>query len=329
MALSGKQKAAMLLMSLDASTAAELLKGVDPATVEELAVEVAYLDASGMNNPLQNMDVARQFYLSLETSRKFDIQGFLGMMLKNAIGHEKAERIQKQIQELLVKRDPFIAIRSADSRILAGILSQEHPQAVAVVLSELPPKKSSEVLGLLEQQIRLKAVTRMTSAESLSPDAKQRIAQMVCSRLASRDAGPAADKQDQSSRKVAVMLRNLSKEIRDGLLAGIIQKDPDAGSAISDLMLIWEDIPEIADRSLQEALREIEPQKMALAMMNADEAIVKKIKANISERAAAMIEEETSLMSSPKKADIEQARNDIITVLRERNQKGELNFTEE
>jgi flagellar motor switch protein FliG len=47
MGLTGKQKAAMLLMTLDAATAAELLKGIDPQVVQELAVELAYLDTTG------------------------------------------------------------------------------------------------------------------------------------------------------------------------------------------------------------------------------------------------------------------------------------------
>jgi flagellar motor switch protein FliG len=327
-ALTGKQKAAMLLISLDATTAAELLKGVDPEMVQDLAVEVAYLDVSGFGNTVQSTEVARQFYLSLENSQRFDLQGFLSTMLKSTVGQEKAERIQTQIQDLLQKRDPFISIRLANSQTLAAILAKEHPKATAVVLSELPPKKSSEILGFLDEQVRLKVVTGMTAAEPITAEAKIRIAQMVCSHLESTTASTAG-RQDQASRKVAVMLRNLSKEIRDGLLGSITQKDAEAGKMIADLMLIWDDIPEVADRSLQQALREVDSQKLALAMINADETITKKIKANISERAAATIEEETSLISSPKKADIQQAREEVVNVLREINKKGELNFIEE
>ena len=329
MVLSGKQKAAMLLMSLDAATAAELLKGEDPETVQELAVEVAYLDVSGFNNTVQSDEVIRQFYLSLEPSRGFDLQGFLSTMLKSTVGQEKAEHIQTQIQELLQERDPFISIRLADSQALSTVLAQEHPQATAVVLSELPPKKSSEILGFLDEQVRLKVVTRMTASESLTPEAKMRIAQIVCGRLESASVSTSGEGKDQASRRVAVMIRNLSQEIRDGLLSSIAQKDPDAGEKIADLMLIWDDIPDIAERSLQEALREIDSQKLALALINADETVSQKIKNNISERAAASIEEETSLMSSPRKADIQQAREEVISVLREMNQKGELNFIEE
>lgn len=329
MVLSGKQKAAMLLMSLDATTAAELLKGVDPETVQELAVEVAYLDVSGFSNTFQNTEVARQFYLSLENSEGFQLKDFLGTMLKSTVGQEKAEHIQGQIQDLLQKRDPFISIRLAESKTLSSILGTEHPRAIAVVLSELPPKKSSEVLGLLAEDVRLDVVTKMAAGESINPEAKMRIAQMVCSQLETPEEGASDTGQEQTMRKVAVMLRNLSKEIRDGLLGSVTQKDEQAGKMITELMVIWDDIPEVTDRSLQQGLREVDSQKLALALIDADEVIVAKIKSNISERAAATIEEETSLMSSPRKAEIEEAREDVVKALREMNEQGELNFTEE
>jgi flagellar motor switch protein FliG len=130
-------------------------------------------------------------------------------------------------------------------------------------------------------------------------------------------------------RKVAVILRNLGKELRDGLLAALQEKDSEAGKKVTGLMVLWEDIPQVADRSLQEALRGIDSAKLALALVKADEAITEKIKSNISERAAATIDEETSLMSAPKKDDIKQAREELVEVLREMNEKGELSFIEE
>jgi flagellar motor switch protein FliG len=67
---------------------------------------------------------------------------------------------------------------------------------------------------------------------------------------------------------------------------------------------------------------------MAFALIKADEKIVAKIRSNISEKGAAMIDEETSLMSSPKKEDTEQAREQIVAAMREMNSKGELLFAE-
>jgi len=331
--LNGKQKAAMLLMSLDAVTATELLKGVDPEVVQELAVELAYLDAAGLCNSRQSAEIANQFCNLLQPNEGFHLRSFLDTMLKSTVGNEKAEQIQTQIQKLLQKRDPFISIRSTDSQTLASILENEHPQAIAVILSELPPKKSSEVLGLLNEGVRLGAISRMTCSDAVAAEAKMRIAEMACKRLevltAAREDGSVQARGDQPLRKVAVILRNLNKELRDGLLGAIQEKDSEAGKKVANLMILWEDIPQITDRSLQEALRGIDSQKLALALIKADEAITGKIKSNISERAAAAIDEETSLMSAPKKTDTEQAREEIVKTLREMNEKGELNFIEE
>lgn len=334
MPLTGKQRAALLLTSLDAATAAELLKGIDAATVQELAVELTYLDVAGQRSDRQTVDVARQFCKSIQNELGFGFRRFLREMLRNAVGEEQAQRIQQEIQSLLEKRDPFMSIRSADLQSLTAVLQTEHPQAIAVILSELPPKRGSDVIGVLGEDVRVNVVSRMTSVSSVAPEAKMRIAQMVRTRLEEVKASQGNEmvtqvNPEQSLRKVAVIVRNLAKEVRDGVLEAIRQKDQEAGDKIASLMIVWEDVALVGDRSLQQALRGIDERQLALALHEAPDGIIGKIKSNISERAASMVAEETSLMSSPKKEDVVQAREKIVNALRELNSKGELTFEEE
>lgn len=332
MALTGKQKAAMLLLSMDASTASELLKGVGADVVQEVAFELAYLDRSGYRNSKASVELAKNFCDSLRAGQTFHFESFLDQMLRSTVGNERASRIRGEIKDMLEKRDPFLPIRSVDAARLASVLESEHPQAVGVVLSQLEPKKSSEVLGLLGEGVRLSAINRMAGRETIGPEAKARIAQMVSKRLkaaAEAHEAAAAAKPEQSLRKVAVILRNLGQELRDGLLSAIKKKDGEAGEKVAELMVVWEDIVAVSDRSLQQALRGLDAGKLALALFKADAELKEKIKSNISERAAAMMEEEASLMSSPKKEDVASAREEIVNTLREMNQKGELTFVEE
>jgi len=333
MALTGKQKAAMLLMSLDITTVTEMLKGLDQKVVQELAVELSYLDAAGLGSNRQSTEIAKQFCNCLRNSKKFHLKSFMKEMLRSTVGEEKAQQIQTQIQDLLQRRDPFIAIRSADIHTLTAVLEQEHPQAVAVVLSELPAKASSEIIGLLGEGVRLSAISRMTSIESVTVEAKARIAEMVHKSLVSASANRGGSgvqaRPEQSLRKVAVILRNLGKELRDGLIGAIQEKDSQTGEQVTNLMIVWGDIPQISDRSLQESLRGIDERTLALALHKSDEEITQKIKSNISERASAMVDEEASLMSSLKKEDVNEAREKIISALREKNSNGELTFIEE
>jgi flagellar motor switch protein FliG len=330
--LKSKQKAALLLMGLDAPTAGELLKGLDSQTVQELALELAYLDASGYRGSSESAEVTRNFYDYLRAGESFQFKTFLEEMLRGAVGGDKAVQIQSEVSDLLYRRDPFMHIKSVEGKILAKALENEHPQAISVVLSELDAKKSSEVLGLLGEGVRLSVINRMTSRETVSVETKLRIAKMVNERLktmmGAEAAGGAQPEADQSLRKVAIILRNLAKELRDGMIASIKEKDAGAADKVAELMILWEDITLVADRSLQQALRGIDARKFALALTNVEPAIKQKIRANISERANAMIDEETSLMSSPKKEDIAAAREEIVKVLREMNIKGELMFVE-
>jgi flagellar motor switch protein FliG len=331
--LTGRQKAALLLTSLDAATAAEMLKGLDAVVVQELAVELSYLDATGFRDPRQTTEVARQFCQSLQQKPGFHFKNFLRDMLHNSVGEDQAARIQQEIQDLLQKRDPFLSIRSTDLQTLAGVLETEHPQAVAVVLSELPPKKGSELLGLLGEGVRISAISRMTSIAAIPREAKARIAQMIQRRLegaggASQAGTAVAVRPEQSLRQVAILVRNLDKEIRDDVLDAIRQKDQEAGDKIANLMIVWEDLSLVSRRSLQQGLRGIDERQLALALHEAPEEIVRSVKGSISERSAAMVDEEKSLMAAPKKDDVRLARERILNALRELSKKGELTFEE-
>ncbi|KPK44700.1 MAG: hypothetical protein AMJ65_02305 [Phycisphaerae bacterium SG8_4] len=333
MELTGRQKAAMLLMSLDTATAAQMVKGLDAETVQELAVELVYLDAAGLQSSEERAEIVKQFCSSLDSGETFHLGSFLSEMLNSTVGGERAAQIQTEIREMLRKRDPFLSIRSVDAQTMASVLETEHPQAAAVVLSELSPKRSSEVIGLLGEGARINVISKMTSGESVTVEAKARIAEMFCRRLCGVTGGGAGEtsaaRPEESLRRVAMILRNLGKEVRDGLLRAIAERDEDAAKMISNLMIGWDDIPKVADRSLQDALRGINANTLALALSRADEQMAQKIKSNMSERAVAAVDEEASLMSSPKSKDVDNAREEIVKVLREMDEKGELDFIEE
>ncbi|MDT8302845.1 MAG: FliG C-terminal domain-containing protein [Sedimentisphaerales bacterium] len=328
--LTGKQKAAMLLMSLDSKAAAELLKDVDAEAIQELAVELAHLDAAGFTNNRQDLGNARQ---SCKPSYDFRINGFLKEVLKSSVGNEKTEQIQTGIQELLYKNDPFQSLCSAKPKTVAAILENEHPQTAAVVLAEMPAESKTEVLRFLDWGIRISIVNRMSDCRAMSAQAKSRITEAVCKRLEAvtdgQTNGSMSAQSKPSIRKMAIILRNMGKEIRDSLLGFIRGKDKHAGEIVTDLMIFWEDILLISDRSLQKALRRIDMKKLALALVRADNQLIQKIKSNISETMNAVLNEQMLLMSAYGQDDIEQAREDVVDILRKMHEKCELTFMEE
>jgi flagellar motor switch protein FliG len=328
MALEGKQKAAMLLMSLDAATATELLKGLDAKEIQEIAMELARINTSKRHDAKEQAKIVQEFCnLLREKQTCFNMRAFLDEMLVKVLDKDKVEQIQSQIKNATEKKDLFVDIRSASADELVLALEDQHPQTIALVLSELAPKKSQDVLSILNEESRLKAVCKMTNPDVLAAGVKRRMASVVSERLRgfkgeATVARPA--RREQNLRKLAVVLSGLEKDLRDQLLGEISKHDEETGTKVRALMVTWEDITSIADRSLQEALRTVESSKLAVALYGADEEIAKKIRSNISERAVAMLDEETSLMQEPLEKEVLDAKEEVVKPLREANEAGTL-----
>lgn len=335
MALTGRQKAAILLMSLDATTAAELLKDIDPEEVQDIAMEIVQIDPEEQSHKKEQEKVVREFFNSVQKKQAptFSMKGFFSDMLVKALGKEQAEKIQSHIKKASKQKDLFKNICSASTDELVLALKGEHPQTVAVVLSELTLTKGQDVLVLLDEGARLKAVCKMTNPEPIGHVVKHRIAGIVTKKLESLEGEESViakpGQQDQNLRKIALMLSGLEKELRDQLLDEISDNNDETGKTVRNLMITWEDIPTIADRSLQESIRTVEAGKLAMALHGADEEIAQKIRSNISERMVAMIDEEASLMQEPLEKEVLDAREEVVQPLREANAEGTLRLVRE
>jgi flagellar motor switch protein FliG len=323
----------MLLRSLDPGIAGELLGAAPPETVKQIATELATLDAAGESEG--ESEPAAEFLAMLAGEGRPDLQAFVRDVVATAVGEERSEEILGEVQRILKGRDPFLPIRQADVSLLAAALRGQHPQAAALVLMELNPQKSAALIPMLDEAIRGEAVRRMILGERVSPEAQARVAAMIRDRLrdlASSGETPAeaaaGASPDARLRRVALLMRRLRKDLRDGLLETIKQRSPDEARQVQDLMVTWEDLPLLSDRSLQDVLRTMDAGGLALALHEAEETIDAKIRNNISERAAAMVEEEISLMRRPKVEDVETAREKILSELRQLNAAGELTFEE-
>jgi len=331
----GKHKAALLLTNLDPATAAELLKGQPQEVVQEIAMELSRIDASGEAGKEDAFNTAKEFCTTLQKAAVggLHIKGFVDNLLKGTAGKEKASELKAQMQQALQDKDPFIAIGSASPPQIAAALEDEPPQAIALVLSNLPPKLGTDVLTRLDTDIANKAVWRMTKPGEVSGKTLRRIGEMVCKKLVeltSEEGIPFEETLPKDIlRKVAIVLSGLTKEKRDELVENIQRNDEAIATTIKALMVTWEDIIKIEDRSLQEALRKVDAGVLAKALYGADPIIAEKIRSNISQRASEMVDEETSLMSEPRKKEVYEAQEEVVKPLREANEAEELAFIEE
>ncbi len=165
--LSGKQKAAILLMSLDVDIAAKVFKELEMKEVEQVAVEI-----TNMKDVAPNVveDVIEEFY-QLMTAQNYMVEGgleYAQVLLEKSYGLDRAKEIIEKIRILTTVRG-FNVLKKADPAQLASFLSKEHPQIIALILSHLPPDQSAEVLNEFNDTLRGETVIRIATIGKVSP----------------------------------------------------------------------------------------------------------------------------------------------------------------
>jgi len=326
----GRRRAAALLMTLDSASASRLLADMDHAVVRQVAAEMANLkDEDGGGAALGAM---KQFLGELcERARRagqFKARGFLKKVLPNVLGEQSADEVISNLDTAALEMDPFSLLRDAEPQALVEALSDEHPQTIALVLGELSPAKSAKLLTLFDEGIRGDLVQRLSRTESVPSVARRKVAAMITEKVSGAGTVEAGPSGVSRLRKVACIVRALSREPKAQILEAMTAEDEQTANEVRELMVQWSDLALVEERSLQGALRNLKVETMARALHEAGDIVIAHVMRNMSKRMGDMVEEEMRLMGSVSDEEVTGAREDMLTVLRELNEQGELEFTE-
>jgi flagellar motor switch protein FliG len=318
--LSGKQKVALLLMSLDVDTASNIFKELDPLEVEKITIEIANLPTV----PSNIIDEIIEEYYGMMIGRDFVVQGgmeYARNLLEKTFGLNKAAEILEKIR-LLTQVRGFEGLKKADSSHLANFLQKEHPQTIALILSHLPPDQTATVLSELPDEIRAEVIYRIATLGKISPTLLTEIEGIVDNLV---ETGMSENiRQTGGTRAVANILNKCNNTVARFLIESIEQQSPDIALEVKRLMFLFEDIIYIDDRGIQRILREIDKKDLALALKVADDKLRDKIFKNMSERAVSLIKEELQFMGPVRLREVEQAQMRIVDVVKQLEEREEI-----
>ena len=318
--LNGKQKAAVLLMSLDVDIAAKVFKELEMKEVEQVAVEI-----TGMKDlaPAIVEDVISEFY-QLMTAQTYMVEGgieYAQMLLEKTLGFEQAKEVIEKIRVLTTVRG-FNILKKADPQQLANFLSKEHPQTIALILSHLPPDQSAEVLSEFPEQLRGESVMRIATLGKVSPQLVTQVEHVV-DRIAestlSEDLAAAG-----GAKLVANILNKSNNASVKSIMETIEDSDTNLAIEIKRLMFLFDDIIMIDDKGIQRILREVDKKDLALSLKVGDDKIREKFFKNMSERAGAVVKEELEFMGPVKLKEVEAAQMRIVDVVKQLEEQEEI-----
>jgi flagellar motor switch protein FliG len=248
---------------------------------------------------------------------------YLQRIITKAMGPEKGNAILSRIfQEETDDSYGIDALHEMDGKTLAQFLQEEHPQTIAFVLAHLYPAHAGEIFSLLPDNKQPEVAFRITRLGSTSPGAIEEVSKVLRNEIRQ-----VQGKQVGGVRPVAEILNFVDSATEERVMAGLNEFEPELPESIRQLMFTFEDLGKIDDQSMQVLVREVEKDKWVIAMRTAGPALKKKIFANMSERAGALLKEETESMGPVRLRDVEAAQRDIIDIARRLESEGKVFLT--
>jgi len=318
--LSARQKAALLMLSLDVETATKLMRQFSQEEIEALTIEIT--NVKGVSSGVIDQ-VLGEFH-QLITAQEYVIQGGLDYaqkLLESSLGFAKATDVLTKVKALTHVRG-FGALKKADGGQLASFLQKEHPQTIALILSNLTPDQTAQVLTEFPEELRNNVTYRMATLGKVSPallkeveDVVEEIAQNEISQSLSLMGGAKA---------VATVLNKCNNATAKTILETIEQQDSQLAMEIKRLMFMFDDLLFVDDRGIQRVLREVDKKELALSLKVCDDKLKDKILQNMSERARDLLKEELQYMGPVRLKEVEAAQTRIVDIVKQLEDQGEI-----
>ncbi len=319
MVTSDIRKAAVFLMSIPDDQAAMLLSKLEAKQVEAVSIEIAKL--GGITGTEQE-SVIQEFAASNPAALAGRAGGLdvAKNLVQQAMGKGATttlENVRQSIEAL-----PFGFLQKVDSQNLLTFIVDEHPQTIALIISHLPPAQAADIMSGLPPERQLSVIRRVAIMGQTSPEIIQEVETGLERRMAAVMSQQFENAGGISS--VAEMLNVIDRATERSLLENLAQEDPELVEEIRRLMFVFEDINKLADKDIQNLLKNIESSQWAMALKGASEELKDKILNNMSKRAADLLVEEMEYLGPVKLSNVEQTQQQIVDVVRRLEDAGEI-----
>jgi flagellar motor switch protein FliG len=320
--LAGTQRAAILLMSLGEQDAANLLKQLDAREVQKLGIAMAELKEVSRDQMSSVLDT----FIGV-VDGKADIasgsQEYVRRVLTQAVGKQKTDLLLDRVSTGQTGQG-IEALKWMDAKSVAQIISGEHPQIAAIVLSHLESDQAASILPLLSDEMRTDVLMRIASLNEVPQSALTELDQLV--EKQANAVPPVALRRIGGARTVANILNAMEKDKSGEELGKIEQADGDMHGRIKDLLFIFDNLLDVDDRGIQALLREVGSDVLAVALRGAEPEVQDKILRNMSKRAAEILKDDMEARGPVKLADVEAAQKEIIVIAQRLAEEGTISL---
>ncbi|MBO3275780.1 flagellar motor switch protein FliG [Pseudomonas schmalbachii] len=318
--LSKVDKAAILLLSLGETDAAQVLRHLGPKEVQKVGVAMAQM----RNVQREQVEQVMGEFVEIvgdQTSLGVGADSYIRKMLTQALGEDKANNL---IDRILLggNTSGLDSLKWMEPRAVADVIRYEHPQIQAIVVAYLDPDQAAEVLNHFEHKVRLEIVLRVSALNTVQPSALKELNLILEKQFAGNSNSTRTTMG--GVKRAADIMNYLDSSVEGALMDAIRQVDDDLSGQIEDLMFVFDNLADVDDRGIQALLREVSSDVLVLALKGADDPVREKVFRNMSKRAAELLRDDLEARGPVRVSEVEGAQKEILTIARRMADSGEI-----
>jgi len=312
-ALTGVQKAAVVLMQLSQARAAEVLRHLGEAEAEDVAAEIVRMRHV---DDVQADAALREFHERASSGRRGARGGrdFAAELLEASFGADRATGLLERLAPA-VGGKAFEFLDAADATQVANLLDGELPETVALVLAHLGAQQASAVVGHLAPDTKADIAQAIATMGTAAPEAVAVVAETL--RHRARAVTPKEQVEIVGGVQPLVEIINRADVATEReLLEALEARDPALAEEVRARMLTFDDIVRFEARDVQQILRGLSPQVLALAVKGASESVSQSIRDNMTERNRELLDDEIGMLGAVRKQQVDEARAEVVRQIR-------------
>jgi len=318
--MTGPKKAAILLLALGEDAAADVMKNLEEAEIQQVGYYMSrFTDVSPEELDIVLEEFYRNSVMADEGVNISSSPDFVKNALTKALGADRAKELSDNLRAG-EEEAGLEALRYAEPIMISNYIRTEHPQTIALILSYLKnAEQSSAVLRDLPESLQADILYRMAVIESIPPGVISEMNEVLTEEM--KTAGSMATSVG-GVEPVAEILNSVDKATETRILASIEETNPDLAEQIRELMFTFEDMALIDAKQMQLVMKDVDQADMVLALKTASDAVKELIFSSMSSRAAEMVRDDLENLGPAKISDVEAAQQKIIKVVKKLEEAG-------
>lgn len=314
-ALSGAQKVAVVLMQMSPDSAAAVMAQFSEAEAEDIAAEIVKLRRVSPAVADQVMGEFHDIAVSGRRAARGGQEFALGL-LEASFGADKAAGFMDRLASTMAGKS-FEFLDMMDSGQVLALIDAELPQTIALVLAHLRPAKASAVMAGLPEAQRGDVARCIATMGSPTPEALGIVAETLKKRSGAVVSQGKSTETVGGIQPLVDIINRSDISTERSVLDGLETLDPALAMEVRARMVTFVDIVKLERRDIQQILRGVAPEVLAIAMKGAPAAVLEAVRSNVSGRNQEILEAEMANAGPVRASQVEEARADIVRSIRE------------